>query len=69
MRRRVLLLGERGNPMAQSGNFPTGGILMHDASLRGPHDDGLGLAESGDRQRPVPGRNGILDLTHIAAQP
>src|SRR5215472_412131 len=65
----ALLLAERGEAMAEARDFAAGGILVNDAVLRGPHDDGLGLAQRRRRLGAIAARERILDLADIVAQP
>src|SRR5580692_5173024 len=63
----ALLLAELRHPLGEPRYFAARGILVNDALLGGAHDDRLGLAESGQRDGAIAGRDRILDLADEVA--
>jgi hypothetical protein len=64
----IWLLAKFSDAMSQPGNLSAGGILVNDAFLGRPHDDGFGIFERRLGTRTIAGRNRFLDLDHGCTQ-
>src|SRR5436309_6497398 len=62
-------LAELCHAVSEPRDLAAGGVLVHDAFLRRAHDDRLGFLQCGGGPIAVSGRDRVLDLADIAAQP
>jgi hypothetical protein len=61
------LFAELGNAVGEPGDFPTGGVAMHDAGARGTDEGRLGFSHGGHGRSAITGRDCLLDFAHRAA--
>jgi hypothetical protein len=64
----VWLLAKLCDAMSQSGNLPAGGILVNDAFLGRPHNDGLAIIKRRLGARAIARGDGFFNLDHGGAQ-
>ena len=68
MSSRYWLLAKLSDAMSQPGHLSAGGILVNDAFLGRPHNDGLAIIKRRLGARAIARSDGFFDLDHRRAQ-